>query len=74
MVNTSMCFEGTGLLMTWADAVSGNARIAGEKSARDQHALVRGAGRPLFIQARGKYVPTVVPTQNVAPSAQRRSP
>ncbi|MBB5957378.1 hypothetical protein FHS29_003973 [Saccharothrix tamanrassetensis] len=71
-MNTFMCFETRGHL-TWATAVSGNARVAGEKSARDRHASKRGGELVQVIQVQAVYAPTVVPTQHVAPSAQERS-
>lgn len=68
-----MCFETTGYPMTDVVLVSGAAHVAGEKSARDRHALNWGAERVQLIQVPAPYAPTVVPTQNVAPSAHERS-
>ncbi len=73
-MKTQMRFDKPGLLLTGVGAVSGSARVAGEKSARDRHASNWGVERVQLIQVRAQYAPTVVPTQNVAPSAQRRSP
>ena len=71
-MNTPMTIGMPGLLMTGVCAVSGNARVAGEKSARDRRAFERGGERVHVIQVPAQYTPTVVPTQNVAPSAHRR--
>jgi len=72
-VNTHMCFETPARLVIGVDAVSGTARVAGEKSARDRHASKWGVARVQLIQAPVAHVTTAVPTQNVAPSAQERS-
>ncbi len=73
MVNTPMCFETPGYLMTGVVLAASAAHVAGEKSARDRHALKRGAERVQLIQVPAPYAPTTVPTQNVAPSAHERS-
>ncbi|NUT48109.1 MAG: hypothetical protein HOV94_12480 [Saccharothrix sp.] len=72
-MNTPMLCEKPGYLMTGVVQVSGTARVAGEKSARDRHALKWGAERVQLIQVPAPHAPTVVPTQIVAPSAQERS-
>ncbi|MFI9006845.1 hypothetical protein ACIGNX_06410 [Actinosynnema sp. NPDC053489] len=72
-MNTPMCFETPGYLMTRAVAISGATHVAGEKSARDRHALKWGVERVQLIQVPVPFAPTVVPTQNVAPSAHERS-
>ena len=72
-MNTLMCFETPGYLMTRAVSAAVATHVAGEKSARDRHALKWGAERVQLIQVPAPYAPTVVPTQNVAPSAHERS-
>lgn len=72
-MNTPTCFETPGYLMTGVILASGAARVAGEKSARDRHALKWGAERVQLIQVPTPHASTVVPTQNVAPSAHERS-
>ena len=72
-MNATLCFGTPGDLMTGVVLASGAAHVAGEKSARDRHAFKRGAERVQLIQVPAPYAPTVVPTQNVAPSAQERS-
>ena len=72
-MNTLMCFETPGYLMTGVVLAAGATHVAGEKSARDRHALKWGAERVQLIQVPAPYASTVVPTQNVAPSAHERS-
>ncbi|WP_447005841.1 hypothetical protein ACRAKI_04815 [Saccharothrix isguenensis] len=72
-MNTLMCFETPGYLMSGVDLVSGAARVAGEKSARDRHALGWGGERVQLIQLPALHASTFVPTENVAPSARERS-
>lgn len=72
-MNTLMCFKTPGYLKTGVALAAGAAHVAGEKSARDRHALKWGAERVQLIQVPAPYAPTVVPTQNVAPSAHERS-
>lgn len=72
-MNTPMFFETPGYLMTGVASAAGATHVAGEKSARDRHALKRGGERVQLIQVPAPYAPTVVPTQNVAPSAHERS-
>ncbi|WP_367131957.1 hypothetical protein [Saccharothrix sp. HUAS TT1] len=67
------CLRTPGDLMTGVRLVSGAAHLSWEKSARDRHAFMRGVERVQLIQVPAPYAPTVVPTQNVAPSAQERS-
>ena len=72
-MNTLMCFEAPGYLMTGVALAPHAAHVAGEKSARDRRALKWGAERVQLIQVPAPYAPTFVPTQNVAPSAHERS-
>ncbi|MFD1148068.1 hypothetical protein [Saccharothrix hoggarensis] len=72
-MNTLMCFETPGYLKSGVVLVSGAALVAGEKSARDRHALKWGAERVQLIQVPAPHAPTVRPTQIVAPSAHERS-
>ncbi|WP_106619940.1 hypothetical protein [Saccharothrix carnea] len=72
-MNTLMCFETPGYLLTGVVSAAGAAHVAGEKSARDRHALKWGAERVQLIQVPALFAPRVIPTQNVAPSAHERS-
>ncbi|WP_156077396.1 hypothetical protein [Saccharothrix sp. NRRL B-16314] len=73
MNSTLMCFKTPGYLMSGVDLASGAARVAGEKSARDRHALGWGVERVQLIQVPTPHASTYVPTQIVAPSARERS-
>ncbi len=68
-----MCVKTPGYRMTGVASLSGAAHVAGEKSARDRRGLSWGFERVQLIEAVAPATPTVVPTQNVAPSAQERS-
>ncbi|CCH28338.1 hypothetical protein BN6_10100 [Saccharothrix espanaensis DSM 44229] len=59
-------------LLATGFTVSGTAHVAGQKSARDRYASQWGAERVQLIKVPAAYEPTVVPTQNVAPSAHER--
>lgn len=72
-MNIVTCDKTPGYLMTSVVSVSGAAHVAGEKSARDRRGLVWGLERVQLIEVATKFAPTVVPTQNVAPSARERS-
>ncbi len=72
-MNSLMRFETPGCPMPEVALSAGATHVAGEKSARDRHALKWGAERVQLIQVPAPYTPTVVPTQNVAPSAHERS-
>ncbi|MFT7841167.1 hypothetical protein Q5530_33965 [Saccharothrix sp. BKS2] len=68
-----MCEKTPGYPTIGAVPLSGAAHVAGEKSARDRRSLVWGSKRVQLIQVAALFAPTVVPTQNVAPSARERS-
>ncbi|GAA1311591.1 hypothetical protein GCM10009634_78650 [Saccharothrix xinjiangensis] len=72
-MNTLMCEKTPDYPLISAVSVSGAAHVAGEKSARDRRGLVWGPERVQLIEVATKFAPTVVPTQNVAPSARERS-
>lgn len=71
-MNTLMRTEQPGYHMSCAVAPSAAARVAGEKSARDRRGLAWAFERVQLIEAEPTAL-TVVPTHDVAPSAQERS-
>jgi hypothetical protein len=68
-----MCAKTPGYPTIGAVPMSGSARVAGEKSARDRRSLVWGLQRVQLIEVAAPTAPTVVPTHSFAPSAQERS-
>ncbi|MEU4803042.1 hypothetical protein [Actinosynnema sp. NPDC023587] len=71
-MKTLNSFQMPGRFLTTGLAVSGAARVVGQKTARDRHASKWGVARVQLIQVPAADVPTAVPTLNVALSAHER--